>query len=114
FLAVCCIILTSVLTFAQEHRRHTVVKGQTITQIAQQYRITPYDIYRLNPESRNGIKENDVLIISSSTQITSPMQGSSHEVQPKETLFSIARRYNVSVEDIRVANPVLSQGLKAG
>ncbi|MFC5623172.1 DPBB and LysM peptidoglycan-binding domain-containing protein [Algoriphagus winogradskyi] len=37
-----------------------------------------------------------------------------HEVDPKETLFGISRRYNSPVSDIVNANPVLKQGLKIG
>ncbi|PZX50914.1 LysM domain-containing protein [Algoriphagus chordae] len=37
-----------------------------------------------------------------------------HEVDPKETLFGISRRYNSPVSDIVNANPVLKGGLKIG
>lgn len=35
-----------------------------------------------------------------------------HRVEPKETLYSIAKRYNVSVEILNEQNPSLSNGLK--
>lgn len=37
-----------------------------------------------------------------------------HEVSPKETLFAISRRYQVSVGEIQNSNEVLKQGLKIG
>ena len=37
-----------------------------------------------------------------------------HEVDPKETLFGISRRYKSPVSDIVNANPVLKEGLKIG
>lgn len=37
-----------------------------------------------------------------------------HEVDPKETLFGISRRYNSPVGEIIDANPVLKSGLKIG
>ncbi|MEB2780608.1 LysM peptidoglycan-binding domain-containing protein [Algoriphagus sp. C2-6-M1] len=37
-----------------------------------------------------------------------------HEVDPKETLFGISRRYKAAVGDIVNANPVLKEGLKIG
>ncbi|MEP0712486.1 LysM peptidoglycan-binding domain-containing protein [Algoriphagus sp.] len=37
-----------------------------------------------------------------------------HEVDPKETLFGISRRYKSPVSDIVEANPVLKEGLKIG
>lgn len=35
-----------------------------------------------------------------------------HEVLPKETLFSVARKYNVSINEIKADNPEIAQGLK--
>ncbi len=109
---------TLLLTYglaAQEHRRHTVAKGQTVTQIAQQYRITPYDIYRLNPEARNGIKENDVLVLPT-TPVAAQQRPSAgtHTVKAKETLFSISKQYHITVEQLRAANPSVADGLKTG
>ena len=49
--------------FAQENIKHTVVKGETITNIFQKYNVTPSDIYSLNPEVLNGLQENNILII---------------------------------------------------
>ena len=37
-----------------------------------------------------------------------------HEVEPQETLFALSRRYNVSVEDIKLNNPIVAEGLKVG
>ena len=35
-----------------------------------------------------------------------------HKVDPKETLFSLSRRYHVSIEDILINNPSAREGLK--
>ncbi|HWR94830.1 MAG TPA: LysM peptidoglycan-binding domain-containing protein [Flavobacterium sp.] len=113
--------------FSQEKNiiKYTVLKGETITQISQKYKITPYDIYKLNPDSQNGIKENDILLIPATsvsdqneskpkTQTTSNKK-ITHIVKPKETLYSLSRDYNVSVEDIKEANKTeLVNGLKIG
>ena len=37
-----------------------------------------------------------------------------HIVQPKETLFSICRAYNVTQQELLKLNPQLAAGLKAG
>ena len=37
-----------------------------------------------------------------------------HEVDAKETLFSIAKRYNAKLDDIRMANPDMGDGIKIG
>ncbi|HEY0091749.1 MAG TPA: LysM peptidoglycan-binding domain-containing protein [Flavobacterium sp.] len=111
---------------AQESIKHTVVKGETITQIAQKYRVTPFDIYSLNPKAEAGIKENDVILVptrdkgliaaSQSKNPSTPniQKPGTHTAKAKETLFSIAREYNVTVADLHAANPFLSEGLKVG
>ncbi|CAM3480877.1 LysM peptidoglycan-binding domain-containing protein [Flavobacterium longum] len=113
--AIIVLLFTSWASFGQA--KHTVAKGETVTQIAQKYRITPFDIYKLNPDAQAGIKENDVLLIPSGAQVavTKPVtKATTHTAKPKETLFSISRQYGVSVDEIVAANPVLSQGLKIG
>lgn len=114
------IIFLSVTSFliaqTSAYKQHTVAKGETITQIAQKYRVTPYDIYRLNPDAQNGIQENAVLLIPTSA-LTKEENGVSktHEVQPKETLFGIAKQYNTTVEELEQMNPdVKTEGLKIG
>lgn len=111
---------SDIVAQSDQYIRHTVAKSETVTQIAQKYKVTPFDIYRLNPDSRSGIRENDIILIpSKSATAQSPKPSSvrnrTHSVQPKETLFSIARDYNVTVDDLRLANAsLLSDGLKSG
>lgn len=107
--------------------KHTVAQGETITMIAQKYKVTPYDIYKLNPDSQKGIELNSVLLIpptgattnfSAEPKQTSPKASgnpTTHLVQPKETLFSLSRQYGVTVESIKLANAdLLKDGLKIG
>ncbi len=118
------LLCISVTTAAKQEKyiKHTVVKGDTVNLIAQKYNVTPYDIFRLNPDSQNGIKQDTVLLIPPSsigttTAVQKPMQTkqTTHLVQPKETLFSLSRQYNVSVDAIKNANAeLLKDGLKIG
>lgn len=97
----------------QTAAKHTVLKGETIPQIAQNYKTTPSEIYRLNPEAQNGISENQILNIPEVLPQTS--NSITHIVAPKETLFGLATKYNVKVEAIQNANTsVLSNGLQVG
>jgi LysM repeat protein len=108
----------------EKYVKHTVVKGETINIIAQKYRVTPYDIYRLNPDSQNGIQLNSILLIppsTSSSNVSLPNSKAQneieivHEVKPKETLFSISKHYDVSIESIQNENQaLLKDGLKSG
>ena len=112
----------------EKYSKHTVVKGETINIIAQKYKITPYDIYKLNPDSQNGIQLDSVLLIPSSavetTAYVAPKTTSvtpqntnptTHLVQPKETLYSLSKQYNVTVDAIKAANAdLLVNGLQIG
>jgi LysM repeat protein len=102
------------VTFGQESAtKHTVLKGETITQIAQKYKTSPSEIYRLNPETQNGIAENQVILVPELIQ--KPKNSITHIVEPKETLFGLATKYNVKVETIQNANaPALVNGLQVG
>ena len=113
--------------FAQEKGfvKHTVKKGETISQIATKYKVTPFDIYRLNPDYQAGIKENDIVLIPNSEvkstavlpTVTKPKGNpvKNHTTKPKENLYSIARDYNVDFNELKALNEdVLKDGLKIG
>lgn len=102
------------VTFGQQSAtKHTVLKGETIPQIATIYKTTPSEIYKLNPEAKNGILENQILTVpnlfpQNKNYIT-------HIVAPKETLFGLATKYNIKVETIQNANStLLASGLQVG
>jgi LysM repeat protein len=106
--------LISIAVNAQNFTKHKVVKGETITQIAQKYNCKPSDIYNLNPDAQNGIQLDSILIIPTSKSVISTNSGT-HLVNVKETLYSISKLYSISVEDIQNANlELLSEGLKVG
>jgi LysM repeat protein len=100
--------------FSQQNTiKHTVLKGETIAQIAQVYKTTPTEIYKLNPEAQNGIVENQIITISSGLTPESPTI--THVVAPKETLYGLATQYGVKVEDIKASNETtLAKGLQVG
>lgn len=101
-----------VITFQlQAQIQHVVAKGETVFQIAKKYEVTPYDIYRLNPDAKEALKENTTLLIPK------PSTGKAivHEVGEKETLYGIAKKYNVTVSDLEQWNKsALEGGLKKG
>jgi LysM repeat protein len=108
--------------------KYTVSAGETINQIAQKFKVTPYDIYELNPDARTSLKPNTVLLIPNSSgkvvsgkkdEISAKKAGNTkevvHEVQPKETFFSIGKKYGISEEDLKAANPILEKtGVQIG
>ena len=116
------ILVFSFNGFSQEKSiTHKVVKGETLAQIAIKYNVTPYDIYKLNPDAQAGLKPNSVLLIpkkagAATVSPTKPnSQAKIHKVEPKETLFAIEKKYGVSDEALKKANPNLEKvGLQIG
>ena len=106
-------LLWTLLSTAQaaNYTKHTVSKGETITQIALKYAVTPFDIYRLNPDSQTGINENDVLLVPKSvavkqaTPVKTLPSPTMRIVQPKETWYSLSKEVGLSVEELVALNP---------
>lgn len=113
------------LSLAQQEKTftHTISKGENLFQIAKKYNVSVEDILKINPGAEKGIQENTVLQIPNTNSVSyllkrndvSAIAYTKHQVTAKETLFSIARQYNVSVKDLDELNSeVLKDGLKIG
>jgi LysM repeat protein len=110
------LLLFTSAVFAQEYQKHKVEKGETIAQIAQKYNVTPYDIYKLNPDAQSAVKPNSLLLIpkkGASKKSNAPVK--THKVEPKETLYAIESKYGITDEDLKKVNPdLLKLGLQIG
>lgn len=94
---------------------HKIQKGETAYFIAQKYKVSVDEIYKLNPESQSGIKDNQIIKIPvHSTEKQNSDQQITHMVGAKETLYGLSKQYNVSVEALQNANPILANGLQIG
>ena len=92
---------------------HTIERGQTVYAIATMYGVSPDDIYRLNPDSKEGIKAGATLRIPQRNKVGGAAKTQEenyifHTIQPKETLYSLSIRYTVPATAIVKANPGLS------
>ena len=104
------VLVFTLTLFGQNYTKHIVLEGETITQIALKYKVSPLDIYNLNPDAQSGVQLNSVLLIP-----VSKGNLKIHEVLAKETVYSISKLYAVSVEELEIANKdVLKEGLKIG
>ncbi len=115
------LFLYSGLNIAQtSYVSHRVQQGETVFSITQKYSISEADLLRLNPEVKNGLKENTVLIIPKSIgKVENPSNGDvifkTHKVKRKETIFGIASIYGTTVDEIKKYNRHLySSNLKRG
>ncbi|WPO77270.1 LysM peptidoglycan-binding domain-containing protein [Flavobacterium sp. KACC 22761] len=95
---------------------HKIQKGETAYFIAQKYKVSVDEIFKFNPESQNGIKDNQIIKIPvhSSEKIKSDQQ-ITHIVGEKETLYGLSKKYHVSQEALQEANKeILASGLQVG
>ncbi|WP_159022968.1 LysM peptidoglycan-binding domain-containing protein [Formosa sp. L2A11] len=106
--------------FAQNYKTHKVKQDEKIEDIAKVYNITVSDIYTLNPDAKNGLRTNMVLILPKEAQAESSTVREitgykQHRVKRKQTLYGIAKDYKVSEDEIKKANAFLySEPLKKG
>lgn len=97
---------------------HKVKRGETFYSISKQYGITSQELQEANPTVRiDEMKPGQRLLIpeispaDKEQELAYNEEGIAyHKVKRKETLYSIAAYYQVTVQDIRNANPELGWG----
>ncbi|ALM06664.1 peptidoglycan-binding protein LysM [Sediminicola sp. YIK13] len=125
---------------AQQFATHAVKKGETLESIAKQYRVTPFNILKYNKEIVQGkpLVANTVLVIPMASKSAdpnvpvvkskvtavvkedkvvqeNPIGFTSYRARRRDTLYGIAKRFNITVEDIKRYNKELYAGnLKKG
>lgn len=134
FRIIIVLIFCSVGAFAQDnYTKHKISQGENLSIIAKKYGVKVKDINDANPNAPKILKLNSVLLIPTknkeiakgknkpevktepkSEAIVNNTSGS-HEVLSKETLWGISKKYNVTVDELKKANPLLeTEGLKIG
>lgn len=93
--------------------KHKVKRRETLFGISKQYDVSIDKILQFNPEARRGLKTNQVLLIPQKIEEKEP-SFKKYEVYPGETLYSLSRKFNVSVEEIKELNPKLDYVLEPG
>lgn len=102
---------------------HTVAQGETMYFLSKRYQVEIEDIQSLNPETSSGLRVGQVLKIAikqarPEQAVAKDVAGTErymvHEVEEKETLYSISRKYYVSIDSIKIVNPGLNQELSIG
>ncbi|SHJ84558.1 PBP1 and LysM peptidoglycan-binding domain-containing protein [Pseudozobellia thermophila] len=114
---------------AQKFTTHSVKKGETLESIAKDYNVTQYSILQLNKEIKQGdaLRPNTILVLPKTAnpkvsgsgptagnndngpdvRQEEPIGFTSHKVRKKETLYGIAKRYNISEDEIKKYNTEL-------
>ncbi|TAF71295.1 MAG: LysM peptidoglycan-binding domain-containing protein, partial [Flavobacterium sp.] len=105
---------------------HKISQGETISSIAEKYNVSQKVIFNLNPKASGILKLNSVVKIPNKNykkevakkELTAKKKNTKeidYLVLPKETLFGIAKKFNVRVEEIKKNNPSIEKlGLQIG
>lgn len=108
------------------HFIHKVKEGETLYSISRQYEVTIDDIAKFNERlNKLELKVGDVLLIPNEKVLRAgrdprkaPLDTTNfiyYEVEPGQTLFSLAKRYAITIEQLKEYNPILrTEGLKQG
>jgi LysM repeat protein/ABC-type branched-subunit amino acid transport system substrate-binding protein len=99
----------------QKFYLHTVLAGQTMYSICKAYGVTQKDIAKANNTFSGVISVGQVLKIPIvDTGKSNAPDFLWHKVLPKETLYSLAKQFGITVNDIYSQNPDARQGLHIG
>lgn len=99
---------------------HTIEKGETAYSVAKKYNVSVESVYENNLGTREGLVEGAILkipVITTNKSIISNEKNSGQDsffyytVEPKDTLFGIAQKYNTTVDLIVESNPALRNGI---
>ena len=102
------------VVFSQKTIKHTVVSGESIYSIAKKYDVSESEIYELNPKSKGALLQlKTVLLIpnkkskSKNNKEVSSSKNSNetHIVESGESLYKIAKKYDISLEKLKELNP---------
>lgn len=91
---------------------YTVVKGDSLYQIAKKFNTTTSAIMNLNNLPNTNLSIGQKLKIPQSTQNNQPTQ--TYTVKSGDNLYSIARRFNTTVDIIKRKNNLMSNNLSIG
>ena len=103
-----------------EFYRYDTSAGESIYDIAAKLGVTKDFIIKNNPEAADGITNGMTLFFPVENQDASTVNTAKapsanvHVVEQGETLYGLAKRYGVTIDDLIALNPDAEKGLKIG
>ncbi len=98
---------------------HTVVKGDTLYNIARRYGLTIAELQNLNPTTREGqVSLGEVLQVNGKA---APAASGNNQaalgrivLKPKQTIYGLTKQYHISETELRALNPELDSHMRIG
>lgn len=110
--AVAAAVLGPALGASAEPPEYTVQPGDTLYSIARRFGTTPDQLARHNGlGDPNQLRVGQRLRLHGDAQPPPPVVGGTYVVQPKDTLWSIARRYGTTPAELARANGIDPEGV---
>ena len=124
FLMLLFFVTFSIFSQEKKYTTYQVQKGETIESISRKLAITPFDLLQLNPDIKNGVIENNLLIIPNKNYKAELDQELKdhikdgflyHKIVAKENYFRLKQQFGVSKRILRKYNLSLrADDLKVG
>jgi LysM repeat protein len=97
---------------------HQIDEKETLYSISRRYNVPITAILEVNPTADGGLATGQILkvpyVAKGAKAKAQPGGDRLHKVAPKETLFSISKLYDVSVDDIKAWNNLKDNSLSTG
>lgn len=116
-LAILLFTLVCTLQVFSQQVTHEVKEGETLYSIARQYDVTVRQIKEWNGLESNELRRNQILIVGKRGEgrlNNTPADSLTHTVQKQETLFSISKKYNVTISEVKSWNNLQNDNLNVG
>lgn len=93
---------------------HKVGEKETLYGISRRYGVTVTQILEFNKTADAGLEIGQILKVPYVPRPKTPKGATVHKVAEKETLFSISRQYNVTIDEIKQWNSLPNNSLSVG
>lgn len=93
-----------------------VQKGDSLYKIASMHDITVVELMEVNRLTGTNIKVGQILYIYDNPKYKKSISSTSslHTVKKKETLYSISKKYGLTIDQLKKMNGLKSEGIKTG
>ena len=108
------IIVKSIIEYLALSDTYKVKSGDTLYSIAKKYNISVNELKELNNLKNNNITVGQVLKIKSNIPSEEVTEKNYYIVKSGDTLYSIAKKYNTTVDEIKKLNNLKSNNLSIG
>ena len=100
-MGIALILIVGVQNMYAQNTRHQVKAGDTLFGIAEKYNVSVQQVKSWNNLSSSALSVGQQLVIKKQADTDTDPSGITHTVEPKETLFSISKKYGVTIDEIK-------------